>query len=340
MKGKFNLPKSITIIDGSMREGLQSEEVFVQTETKLFLLEGLIDAGFKCMEVGAFAPPAAMPQFRDTEELLKKLPRKTGLLYKCNTFNMKLIDRAVKAKKEGYGPDIINTQFATTEELSKAFFGATVAERWKFIEEAVKAAHDAGLVFQLSILNPWYCPYKGEMPIEVSLQYTDRLVQIGCDIIRPCDPYGDATPDKTYEYFSRALDKHPNPNIHTLHIHDYRGFGLASYVAAMEAGCTRFDTSLGGIGGPTAVIVGGVYARGISKEYVARPFRTGLVSTEDLVSMCDAMGIETGIDVEKVNQLGKWMERILERRLYSFCIRHGKIPKGSQIVKGREKEMA
>jgi hydroxymethylglutaryl-CoA lyase len=339
MKGTYNLPKSVTIIDGSMREGLQSEEIFVPTETKMFLLERLIDAGFQCMEVGAFSPPDAMPQFRDTEEILKRLPRKPNVLYKCNTFTMKLVQRAVAAKKEGYGPDLINTQFATTEELSKAFFKASVAERWKFVEDALKLSHDAGLIFQVSILNPWYCPYHGELPIETAFQVTDRLISIGCDIVRPCDPYGDVSPTQAYEYFSRVLDRHPNPNIHAFHLHDYRGFGLASYVAAMQAGCARFDTCLGGIGGPTAAIVGGVHAKGMD-EYVSRPFRTGLVSTEDFVTMCDAMGVKTGIDVDKVHKLGKWMERILERKLWSFSLGLGRVPKESEIIKGREKEMA
>jgi hydroxymethylglutaryl-CoA lyase len=85
MKGKLNLPKAVTIIDGTLREGLQNEEVLVPTETKLFLLEGLIDAGFRAMEAGAFSPAAVFPQFRDTEEILKRLPRDKGVLFKCNT---------------------------------------------------------------------------------------------------------------------------------------------------------------------------------------------------------------------------------------------------------------
>lgn len=339
MKGSYTLPKSVTVIDGTLREGLQGEEIFVPTETKLFLLGGLIDAGFRCIEVGAFSPPDAVPQFRDTEEILKRLPRNSQTLYKCNTFTMKLVQRAVKAKQEGFGPDIINTQFGTTEEFSRAFFRKTVAERWKFIEDAIKLAHDAGLMIQVSLLTPWYCPYTGETPIKVALQTTDRLVEMGCDIIRACDGFGDVTPDRIYEYFSRVLDKHPDPNRHACHLHDYRGFGLASYVAGMQAGCIRFDTCLGGLGGPTAAIVGGVPARGAA-EYVPRRFRTGLVSTEDFVTMCDAMGVETGIDLNKVYQLGGWMERILERNLWSFSLRHGRVPRGSEIIKGREKEMA
>ena len=332
------LPKSITIIDGTLREGLQNEEILVPTETKLFILESLIDAGFRIFEVGSFSPPAAMPQFRDSEEITKRMPRKSNIFYKINTFNMKLVERAIEAKKGGYGPDIINTQFATTEEFSQYFFRTTVANRWKFIEEALKVAHDAGLMFQLSIINTWYCPFKGEMPMEVSLEYTDKLIKMGCDIVRACDPTGFVTPPKAYEYFSRVLDKHPDPNNHTYHQHDHRCFGLSNYLAAMQAGCTRFDTSLGGTGGPTATIVGGIHPKG-AVEYVHRPYKTGLVCTEDFVTMCDAMGIETGIDLDKVFRLGKWIERILERKLWSFCINHSRVPKGSQIIKGLEKEI-
>jgi hydroxymethylglutaryl-CoA lyase len=339
MKEGYSFPESVTIIDGSVREGLQTEEIFVPTETKLFLLEGLIDAGFRCIEVGAFSPPDAMPQFRDTEEILRRLPRNSQTLYKCNTFTMKLVQRAVQTKQEGFGPDIINTQFSTTEEHSKAFFRKTVDERWKFIEEAIRLAHDAGLKIQVTILTVWYCPFRGEMPIEIALQTTDRLMERGCDIVRVADGLGDVTPDKVYEYCSRVLDRYPDSNRHTLHLHDHRGFGLASYVAAMQAGCSRFDTCLGGIGGPTAAIVGGVHARG-AMEYRPRAGKTGLVSTEDFVVMCDAMGIDTGINVDKVLKLGKWMERILERKLWSFSLGQGRVPKGAEIIKGREKEMA
>lgn len=339
MKESYTLPKFVTVIDGTLREGIQNEEIFIPTETKLFLIEGLVDAGFKCLEPGSISPPDAVPQFRDTEEILKRIPRKPGVLYKCNTFTMKLLERAVRIKKEGYGPDIVNVQFATTDEFSQEYFRKTVSERLKYIEDAVKVAHDAGLIIQVTIINTWYCPYKGELPPELALQATDRFVKIGCDIVRFGDTFGDATPNKIYEHFSHVLDKHPEPNQFTLHYHDYRGFGLANYLAAMQAGCIRFDTTLGGIGGPTAAIVGGVHARG-AVEYRPRIGRKGLVSTEDFIVMCDAMGIETGINVDKIVNLGRWMERILERKLWSFCLGPGKVPKGSEIIKGREQEIA
>jgi hydroxymethylglutaryl-CoA lyase len=96
---------------------------------------------------------------------------------------------------------------------------------------------------------------------------------------------------------------------------------------------------MGGMGGPTAAIVGGVPAKGVT-EYVARSYRAGLVATEDFVTLCEAMGVETGIDVDKAHQIGKWMERILERKLWSFSLPHGRIPRGSEIIKGREKQMS
>lgn len=339
MEGNYTLPKSVKIFEGTLREGIQNEETFIPTETKLFLLESLIDAGIRVLEPGSISPPDAMPQFRDTEEILKRVPRRPDLLYKCNTFTMRLLERAVQLKQEGRGPDIINCQYGTTDEFSKDFFRKTVAERWRYIEDATKAAHNAGLIIQVTILTSWYCPFKGELSMEIALETTDRLLKIGCDIVRFCDSFGDVTPNKVYEYFSRLLDKHPDPNRFTLHSHDYRGFGLAVCVAAMQAGCIRFDTTLGGIGGPPAAIVGGIHARG-AVEYRPQTYKKGLVSTEDFVVMCHAMGIETGIDVDKVLNLGRWMERILGRKLWSFCLGPGKVPKGSEIIKGREKEVA
>jgi hydroxymethylglutaryl-CoA lyase len=106
----------------------------------------------------------------------------------------------------------------------------------------------------------WYRPFRDEMPIEIALQTTGRLMERGCDIVRVADGLGDVTPDKVYEYFSRVLDRYPDSNRHALHLHDHRGFGLASYVAAMQAGCSRFDACLRGIGGSTAAIVGGGHA--------------------------------------------------------------------------------
>lgn len=339
MKGSYALPKAVTVLDGTLREGIQNEETLIPTETKLFLLESLIDAGFKYLEPGSISPPDAMPQFRDTEEILKKIPRKPGIFYKCNTFTPRLVERAVKLKQEGYGPDIINCQYATTDEFSQFFFRKSMAERWKYIENAVEAAHSAGMIIQVTIISPWYCPFKGEMPLEVTLETSGRLLKIGCDIVRYSDSFGDVTPSKVYEYFSRLLEKLPEPNRFTLHAHDYRGFGLAVYVAAMQAGCIRFDTTLGGIGGPPAAIVGGIHARG-ALEYRPQTYKKGIVSAEDFIVLCDAMGIETGIDIEKLLILGRWMEKILGRKLWSFCLSPGRVPRGAEIIKGREKELA
>ncbi|MGA2670228.1 MAG: hydroxymethylglutaryl-CoA lyase [Dehalococcoidia bacterium] len=322
MLKRYYLPKSITIIDGTLREGLENEELLVKTDTKLFILNKLIDAGFQCMEAGAFASPTAMPQFRDTEEILKRVVRKPNLVYKCNAFNMKLVERAVKAKKEGYGADLINTQYALVEKLSQSMFGVGVSDRWKYIEDAVKALHDVNVKIQVSVLDTWDCP-----DINLALEATNNLLNIGCDIVRACDGLGYVTPPQAFEYFSQALDKNPKPDSHAFHYHDIRGFGLASYIAAMQAGCGRFDACLGGVGGPPATIVDGVPSTAAAEYHAYYPDRTGLVSTEDLVVMCDAMGIETGIDTDKVLVLGKWVEAILKRKLWSFCARYGKVPK-------------
>jgi hydroxymethylglutaryl-CoA lyase len=328
MLSYHSLPKSVTIIDGTLREGLEDEEVLVKTETKLFLLEKLVDAGFQCMEVSAFSPATALPQFQDINELLKRIPRSPNVVYKCNAFNMKLVERAVKAKEEGYGPDLVNTQFAITEELSQNMFRASASERWKYIEQAVKTLHDAGIKIQVTVLDVWHSIHQGELPIDNAVEAASNLFSIDCDIVRAADAFGAVTPARAFEYFSRVLDKYPNPDSHAFHCHDMRGFGLATCVAAMQAGCVRLDGCLGGIGGPPATMVDGVPIRGATEYCAYHQYKRGLVSTEDLVVLCDAMGIKTGINVEKVLRLGKWVEAILGRKLWSFCVRYDEIPKG------------
>lgn len=329
LKEIANIPKRIHILESTLREGLQNEEAFVETGAKLFIIEKLLDAGVQRIEVGDFIKPDISSQFIDTEEILKRMPRSPELLSVCN-FSSGLLEKAGKAKQEGHGPDIVNTQIATTEKLSQLFCQTTVEDRWKFVERSIKAAHDAKIKIQVTNISVWYCPYKGNMPVEVALETTDRLLKMGADAVRAADPYGVVTPPQAYDYFSRVLDKFPDPNLHAYHQHDHRGFGLANYVAAMQAGCTYFDTTLGGTGGLTATIVGGVPVQGEAR-YRAYQSKQGLVSTEDFLVLCDAMGIETGINAQKVLILGKWMERILQKKLWSFSLPHGSVQKNGML---------
>jgi hydroxymethylglutaryl-CoA lyase len=124
-----------------------------------------------------------------------------------------------------------------------------------------------------------------------------------------------------------VLDRHPDPALHVAHFHVTRGWGLANVLAALLAGVTCFESTLGGIGGQPANFIDKVPVRGVGSYYYTDPNITGLVATEDLIVMLDEMGIQTGVDVDKTLELGRLVERIVGRRLRSECVHTGRIPK-------------
>jgi len=159
------------------------------------------------------------------------------------------------------------------------------------------------------------------------VEFTKRFLDIGADDIEHADHDGSAPPDKVFEYFSMIMDEIPDPKLHIAHFHVTRGWGLANVLAALQTGITHFESTLGGIGGQPANFVDNCPVAGTGKYYYVDPNIVGLVSTEDMVVMMDEMGIETGIDVERLLEIGQTLERIVGRRLRSECIRTGRIPK-------------
>jgi len=160
-----------------------------------------------------------------------------------------------------------------------------------------------------------------------AIEFTKRWLDIGANDVEHADHDGSASPDRVYRYFSMLLDSIPRPEKHIVHFHTTRGWGLANVLAALQAGMTNYESSMGGIGGQPANFVDGVPVAGTGAYYYKDPGITGLVPTEDLVVMLDEMGIETNLDVDRVLETGKMVERITGRRLRSESIRTGRIPK-------------
>ena len=332
MEKSLELPKQVSISDLTVRDGIQNEAHVIPTDAKVFILEGLIDAGFTEMEVGAFAPPKYQPQFRDWEEVLKRLPDQKDVTYSVVTTSPKATERAFEAREKGYRVDRILLGITpVSEKMTKLISGLDYAQAWSWIEESTKRARQLNVkvnVFISGIFSP--TPSGGRLPLEVAFEFVDRLIEMGVDDIEHPDHFGEATPDRVYSYFVKIMEKHPFPSKHIFHVHDARGVGLACYLAALMAGITRFETCLGGLGGFPASFVDGVPTGGLKwVSEVAR--RNGLVCTEDFLVMLDGMGIETDIDVEKVLALGRWVEKIVGRELGSFCLGLGERP-GSQRV--------
>jgi len=325
-------PEKVTISDLSVRDGFQAETHVIPTEAKLFIINQLIDAGFKQMEITAFSPPRYQPQFRDWEDVLKGLPNRDDIVYSCVTTGKKATERALNAREQGYRVDrILLGILPASEKLNKVVLGMNYTETWKWIEETVKNAHKLRVkvnIFLTGIFSPPDPEERGVNLVNRTLEFINRLLGIGVDDLEHPDHLGEAVPNNVYDYFQRIFEKYPDPNLHIFHMHDARGMGLACYVAAMQAGVTRFETTMGGLGGWPANFIDGVPVPGlIGLTEVAR--RPGLVSTEDFLVMLDGMEIETGIDVDKVIELGRMVERIVGRQLWSFCLGTGQARPGA-----------
>jgi hydroxymethylglutaryl-CoA lyase len=327
-------PKKVDLGDITVRDGFQHEEILIPTEAKLWVSEQLILAGYKKIEVTNFGNPSGMPQFRDAETLMKAIRNSKKLEGKlndveitCVTIREKAIERAIQAKKEGWGPDRILLMVSTSESHQFKNSGLSLAEYWKMSETYIKKAKDAGIKVNGTVSTIWGCPIEGPTKLEDAVEYTKRWLDIGADDIEHADHDGSASPDRVYKYYSMLLDAIPDKSLHLAHFHTTRGWGLANVLAALQAGICRFESTLGGIGGQPANFVSGVPVSGTGKYYYKDPNAVGLISTEDMLVMMDEMGIETGIDIDKILEIGRMLEKIVGRRLRSETINMGRIPK-------------
>jgi hydroxymethylglutaryl-CoA lyase len=243
------------------------------------------------------------------------------------TIREKAVDRAVQARQDGYGPDRILFMVSTSESHHRTNSGLSLDDYWRMCEKYIPIAHDAGLKVCGTVSTIWGCPIEGPTELKKAVEFTQRWLDIGADDIEHADHDGSAPPNKVYEYFSMILDAIPDRSKHIAHFHVTRGWGLANVLAALNAGITHFEGTLGGIGGQPANFVDGVPVVGTGEYYYADPGITGLVSSEDLVVMMDEMGIDTGVDVDKVLRIGRMVEKIVGRRLRSECAHTGRIPK-------------
>jgi hydroxymethylglutaryl-CoA lyase len=331
----LHLPGEVVLSDLTVRDGFQAETHVVPTEAKLYIIGQLVEAGFKQMEVTAFAPPRFQPQFRDWEDVLKGLPDREDVIYSCVTTGKKATERALDARKKGYRVDrILLGILPASERLNKIVLGLNYAETWSWIRETVKAAHDLGMrvnVFLTGIFSPPDPAEKQINLVERALEFIERALELGVDDIEHPDHLGEALPNRVASYFQEVMHRFPNPDLHVFHVHDARGFGIACYFAAMQQGIRRFETTLGGLGGWPSNFVDGSPVPGlIGISEVAR--RPGLVSTEDFLVMLDGMKIATGIDAGKVLRLGNMVERIVGRELWSFTPGSGQRRPGSGLL--------
>ena len=327
-------PKKVTIGDITVRDGFQHEEKFIPTDAKVWLAEELVLAGFKHIEVTNLGNPNGMPQFRDADEVMKRLrsSRKISshiddVTLTAITIRERAIERAIEAKLEGYGPDRVLVMVSTSETHQMQNSGLTLDQYWRMCEEYIPKALDAGIKVNGTVSTIWGCPIEGPTEMSRAIEFTQRWLDIGATDVEHADHDGSASPDRIYKYFSMLLDKIPTPEKHIVHLHTTRGWGMANVLAALQAGMTHYESTMGGIGGQPANFVDGVPVAGTGDYYYKDPNIVGLVTTEDMLVMMDELGIETTSDIDRILKIGKTVEKIVGRQLRSESIRSGRIPK-------------
>ena len=342
------MPKKVTVGDITVRDGFQHLEKFVSTRAKIYYLEELIFAGCRHIEVTNLGNPYLMPQFKDAEELFTHLRSdrfksrcaKRGVNYDdivltAITIREPSVDRAVRMCAEGIGPDRLLMMVSTEEEHHFANSGTTLPDYWAEAERSIKKCNDAGMKMCGTVSTIWGSPIGGATDMKDAVEFTKRWFEIGAYDVEHADHDGSASADQVYRYFSMVLDEMPNPDFHIAHFHETKRIAAASILAALQAGMTRYEATMGGLGGQPANFLDDCPVKGTGEYYYDDPRYVGLVTLEDTLVQIDEMGIEHGYDVDRILQLGRQLEKTVGQRLRSEAIINGRTLKEGHMQYAR-----
>jgi hydroxymethylglutaryl-CoA lyase len=292
----------IELVDVGPRDGLQSEGTHLPTEVKVELINRLVAAGLRRIEVTSFVNPRRVPQMADAEAVMQALPRGRAS-YIGLVLNRKGFDRARAA-----GCDEIGMAVVASDTFNRRNQGVGTEESVAAWLEIAAEAHAAGIKPSIVVSAAFGCPFEGEID-------PDRVIDIArrCAAGRPvdvalADTIGVGVPSQVTELFGRLREALPGMPLRA-HFHNTRNTGIANAYAAVQAGVTVLDASVGGVGGcPFA------------------PAATGNIATEDLLYMLDRMGVETGVSIEALIDTGRWLQEQIGRPLPGMLMRAGTFP--------------
>jgi len=294
----MNLPSKVRIFEVGPRDGLQNEKDIVPVEVKVGLTDRLTDAGIPVIEVTSFVSPKWIPQLADAPDVLAKIKRKPGVSYPVLVPNRKGLDGAIAS-----GCEEIVIFGAASEAFSKRNTNCTIAEGLARFSEVAEEALKRGMRVRGDISVCLGCPYEGDVAPAQVTAVARELYAMGCYEICIADTIGVGTPGKTRAVFEDAARYIPVEKL-AGHFHDTYGQAIANTYAALECGVATFDSSVAGLGGCP-------YAKGA----------TGNVATEDVLFMLEGLGIETGVDMAKLMEAGRFICDYLQR------------PTGSRVAK-------
>jgi len=316
------LPRHITIHEVGPREGIQIEKNPIPTAEKIRFIDMLSQCHFPEIETVSFVSPKWVPSMADAEEVVAGITRAPGTRYTAVYLNAQGMNRAVATRKldvEG------SLSITASETFSKRNTNRTIEETLLETQKRVDAFKEAGVpATDVSVMAAFGCNYEGDIPPPKVLGLIDRLLQIAQDndlpigLIQLADTMGWANPLAIRRLVGAVQDRWPDKRIN-LHLHDTRGMGLANALAAMDMGVDDFDAAVAGLGGC---------------PYAGFKDAPGNITTEDLVHMCEEVGVQTGIDLPRLLEVAREAEAIFGHPL------PGKVMRGGHLAAYREKVRA
>jgi hydroxymethylglutaryl-CoA lyase/(R)-citramalyl-CoA lyase len=288
----------VTICDVAPRDGLQNDAKVLEPAVRAELVNRLAAAGLPRIEACSFVNPARVPQMAGAEKVVEAIDRRDGVVYAGLALNDRGYDRLA-----GTQLDEVHFAFAASETFNQKNAAATVEESVSSAGRIVGRAHADGIRATVTIGTSFGCPFEGAVDPGRVLELAARLADDGADEIVFADTVGVAVPRQVRHVVAEAARLELPLGVH---LHNTRNTGFANASAALEAGATVFDASVGGVGGcPFA------------------PRATGNVCTEDLVYLLHGEGVETGIDLDELIAAAEWLEGVLERQLEGMVYRAG-----------------
>lgn len=283
---------ALIVQEVSPRDGLQIEPTWVETADKIALVNQLSLAGFSRIEAGSFVSPKAIPALRDGEQVFQGIKRRPGVIYVALIPNLKGAQRAIASRA-----DELNLVMSASQTHNLANMRMRCEASLAAFDDIVSFARDYPVRLNGSIATTFGCPFEGKIDEDRVLQIVEAYQALGIQGISLADTTGMANPRQVARLVKRVLERVSASDL-TLHFHNTRGLGLCNVLAAYEAGARRFDAALGGLGGcPFA------------------PGASGNICTEDLVNLCDEVGIHTGIDLPHLLHMSRRLPALLGHEL-------------------------
>jgi hydroxymethylglutaryl-CoA lyase len=297
----MNLVKEVTLCEVGPRDGLQNEKVTLSAQQKASLIDAASDAGFPVIEVGSFVSPKAVPQMATTDEVFSLIHRRPGTEYRALVANSKGVERAAAC-----GCTKVKLNVSASRAHNLANLNRTPEETISGFRACAELAAANHIEVSGSISMAFGSPWDRDIPVEDVISIVDAYLQIGVTEISLSDASGQAYPTQVYDICTKMAERFPQVRW-WLHFHNTRGLGIANILAGMEAGFTRFDAAFAGVGGCPFV-----------------PGAAGNVATEDVLHMCDEMGVATGIDLDRAMEISRSVVGAIGHSTDSYLLRAGK----------------